>query len=122
MAATRDVLEDLGYGPHLDAEGVELANCPFHALAEEYTELVSGMNLELMAGMLAALGRPGLEACPDPATGGCCVRLRPPPRRARTPARGHKSEVDVTGGQNENGSSSAEADRSTSPEAVRPRR
>ena len=85
-AALGDVLEELGYEPHLDPAGVELANCPFHALAEEYTELVCGMNLELLAGMLATLGHPGLEARPDPAPEGCCVHRGQPRRRAQTHA------------------------------------
>lgn len=80
-AAARDVLEDLGYEPAPGAGGVELANCPFHALAGDYPELVCGMNLELMAGMLVGLGQPGLEACLDPGPGKCCVRLRSRPRR-----------------------------------------
>ena len=82
--AAREALEELGYEPALDGGGVELANCPFHALAEDYSELVCGMNLELMAGMLVGLGHPGLEASPDPAPGKCCVRLRElTPRGAR---------------------------------------
>lgn len=83
ISAAGEVLEELGYEPRFGAAGVELANCPFHALAEDYTELVCGMNLDLMAGLLAGLGHPGLEAFLDPAPGKCCVRLRArPPRRA----------------------------------------
>ena len=87
--AAREVLEELGYEPRPDGGGVELANCPFHALAADYTELVCGMNLELMGGMLAGLGPSGLEACADPVPGKCCVRLRPQRRR------GPKKEVAV---------------------------
>lgn len=78
--AGRELLEELGYEPRAGAGGVELANCPFHALAEDYTELVCGMNLDLTVGMLVGLGHPGLEACLDPAPGRCCVRLRDLPR------------------------------------------
>jgi predicted ArsR family transcriptional regulator len=79
-AAGQGLLEELGYEPRVGAHGVELANCPFHALAEDYTELVCGMNLDLTAGMLVGLGHPGLDACLDPAPGRCCVRLRDLPR------------------------------------------
>ncbi len=87
MGAAREVLEELGYEPRFGTAGVELANCPFHALAEDYTELVCGMNLELMAGVLAGLGHPGLEAGLDPAPGRCCVRLRARPRRRAAQAK-----------------------------------
>lgn len=81
-AAAREVLEELGYEPRPGGAGVELANCPFHALSADYTELVCGMNLTLMEGMVAGLGSSGLEACADPTPGKCCVRLRPQSRRA----------------------------------------
>jgi predicted ArsR family transcriptional regulator len=85
--AAREVLVELGYEPRSEPGGVELANCPFHALAEEYTDLVCGMNLELLGWMLAGLGPAGLEACPDPAAEGCCVRLQSPPRPRSAKAR-----------------------------------
>ena len=65
--ATCRALEDCGYEPHSDSSGVILSNCPFHSLAEEYTELVCGMNLDLIDGMLSCLRRAGLEATLDPA-------------------------------------------------------
>jgi predicted ArsR family transcriptional regulator len=67
LAATTNALTDCGYEPRRDASGMTLVNCPFHALAQEYTELVCGMNLELMNGLVDGL---------DPAPGRCCVRLR----------------------------------------------
>jgi predicted ArsR family transcriptional regulator len=74
--ASTDVLTQCGYEPRPDANGVTLANCPFHALAQEYTELVCGMNLELMNGLVEGLERAPFEACLDPAPGRCCVRLK----------------------------------------------
>jgi predicted ArsR family transcriptional regulator len=68
-------LEDCGYEPRMDAHGVTLVNCPFYSLAREYTDLVCGMNLDLIDGLLSCLERPGLEAKLDPAPGRCCVRL-----------------------------------------------
>jgi predicted ArsR family transcriptional regulator len=69
------VLADLGYEPQSDAAGVKLANCPFHSLAADYTELVCGLNLNLINGLLAELGRPALRAELAPAEGWCCVRI-----------------------------------------------
>ena len=82
LAATTDVLGECGYEPRLDAAGVTLANCPFHALAEEYTDLVCGMNLDLMTGLVDGLDRLDLEARLEPRPGQCCVRLVParPPK------------------------------------------
>jgi predicted ArsR family transcriptional regulator len=69
------VLADLGYEPQSDATGVRLANCPFHSLAADYTELVCGLNLNLINGLLAELGRPALRAELAPDEGWCCVRI-----------------------------------------------
>lgn len=69
-------LAELGYEPRPEAGGVSLANCPFHALAAEYAELVCSMNHALLAGVLDGLGHRGLGAYLEPAEGMCCVRLR----------------------------------------------
>ena len=69
-------LKDSGYEPRLDPAGVTLGNCPFHSLALEYTDLVCGMNLDLIGGLLSGLDRAGLEGTLDPAPGRCCVRLQ----------------------------------------------
>ena len=69
------VLADLGYEPQSDAAGLKLANCPFHSLAADYTELVCGLNLNLINGLLAELGRPALRAELAPEEGWCCVRI-----------------------------------------------
>jgi predicted ArsR family transcriptional regulator len=76
IAAARAALAAHGYEPRRDADGLTLANCPFKALAQDYTELVCGMNLELVGGLLAGLGVTGLEARLDPAPGRCCVTVR----------------------------------------------
>lgn len=73
--ATIRVLADCGYEPRPDANGVTLVNCPFRSLAQEYTELVCGMNLHLIDGLLSYLDRDVFEAVLDPAPGRCCVRL-----------------------------------------------
>jgi predicted ArsR family transcriptional regulator len=76
IAAVRAALAAHGYEPRRDADGLTLANCPFKALAQDYTELVCGMNLELVGGLLAGLGVTDLEARLDPAPGRCCVTVR----------------------------------------------
>ncbi|OZM80315.1 transcriptional regulator [Pseudonocardia sp. MH-G8] len=70
------VLASHGYEPRVEGDAVVLANCPFHALAREHTELVCGMNLHLVAALLDELGRAAsLEAALRPAAGRCCVVL-----------------------------------------------
>jgi predicted ArsR family transcriptional regulator len=65
-------LEALGYEPHERDGVVELLNCPFHALAQEHTALVCGMNLHLVDALLAGSDR---RAVLDPAPGRCCVTV-----------------------------------------------
>jgi predicted ArsR family transcriptional regulator len=69
------VLEACGFEPREDGGAVVLANCPFHALAASHTELVCGMNLHLLEGVLAGAGAEGLAARLAPVEGLCCVRL-----------------------------------------------
>ena len=76
LAAAMGVLVESGYEPRPDGAGLVLANCPFHGLVEEYTDLVCGMNLELLSGLLDGLHHPDLEARLEPTPGLCCVRLR----------------------------------------------
>src|SRR4051812_1577133 len=44
-------LRGQGYAPRVDGPVIRLANCPFHALAEDFPPLVCGMNLALIEGM-----------------------------------------------------------------------
>ncbi len=73
----RGMLAELGYEPRADDGGLILANCPFHALAQDYTEVVCGMNFDLIDGLLAGLELADLRARLDPAPGRCCVTVRP---------------------------------------------
>jgi predicted ArsR family transcriptional regulator len=75
--AVLDVLEEHGFEPRVDGDGIALANCPFHVLAREHTELVCGMNLRLLEGVLAGVTGSGLTASLRPEPGMCCVRLEP---------------------------------------------
>jgi len=81
LAATTRVLSECGYEPRTDGNGVTLANCPFHALAEDFTDLVCGMNLDLMTGLVEGLDSSDLEARLQPTPGQCCVHLQ---RRVRS--------------------------------------
>jgi predicted ArsR family transcriptional regulator len=78
---TRDialqVLEAYGFEPRTEGDSVTLADCPFHTLAQAHTELVCGMNLALLDGLLDGLASPGLTAQLDPTPPYCCVRLEP---------------------------------------------
>jgi predicted ArsR family transcriptional regulator len=75
LDAASAVLSDCGYEPRSDGNDVTLINCPFHALAQDYTDLVCGMNLCLMGGLVDTLEHPSLEAHLEPAPGRCCVLL-----------------------------------------------
>jgi len=71
------VLERHGYEPHLRGDEIVLANCPFHALADQHRDLVCGMNLELLSGVIdGAGGADVLEARLAPQPGYCCVRMK----------------------------------------------
>lgn len=75
--AVVDVLEELGYEPKCDAAGcVELRNCPFDAAVAEATDVVCGLNLRFISGMLTGLeGHPSVHATLDPSPDRCCVTV-----------------------------------------------
>lgn len=71
------VLEDHGYEPVIAADGeIALVNCPFHQLAEQQRDLVCGMNLDFLGGVLDGIGTDHhLTARLQPTPGYCCVRI-----------------------------------------------
>jgi predicted ArsR family transcriptional regulator len=70
------VLTAHGYQPlRIDSE-LHLANCPFHALAQQQTELACGMNHALISGLADALTPHSPGARLDPQPERCCVVLR----------------------------------------------
>ncbi|MCV7257495.1 helix-turn-helix transcriptional regulator [Mycobacterium shimoidei] len=80
-----DSLCGSGYEPARTAAGdIELRNCPFHQLMREYPELVCGLNLELIQGMLEARGERPSRAVLAPREDRCCVVVRAAQRRAKT--------------------------------------
>jgi predicted ArsR family transcriptional regulator len=68
------VLEAQGFEPRAEGDGIALGNCPFRRLARDHPQLVCGMNLHLVDGLLAGLDAP-LRAELAPTPGHCCVRL-----------------------------------------------
>jgi predicted ArsR family transcriptional regulator len=70
-----ELLSDQGYEPQVEDSTITLRNCPFHALAKEHQELVCGMNLEFIKGLIEAGDLPDTAARLNPAPGRCCVSL-----------------------------------------------
>ncbi|MFF0271358.1 helix-turn-helix transcriptional regulator [Kribbella sp. NPDC004536] len=68
------ILEAHGFEPRAGGDGIVLGNCPFRRLAKEHPQLVCGMNLHLVAGLLAGLGA-SFQAELGPNSGNCCVRI-----------------------------------------------
>ncbi len=73
LHAACGVLARLGYEPVVQDGEITLANCPFHALVAEHTDLVCGLNLALLDAVTAEVGPGRLSARLDPAEGRCCV-------------------------------------------------
>ncbi len=75
--ALSEVLREHGFEPREVDGDVVLANCPFHALSQQFTDLVCGMNLDLMKGVRSEVSLEGdvLKPKLDPAEGRCCVRF-----------------------------------------------
>ena len=65
-----------GYAPVAVEDRIELRNCPFHRLADQFPPVVCGMNLALITGLLDGAGLDGEWAAGmDAAPGRCCVTL-----------------------------------------------
>ena len=76
--ATR-ALRVCGFEPHKGTDGdgeVVLRNCPFDSLRSVSRDLICGMNLALIEGLLAGLEVEGVSARLAPRPGMCCVALR----------------------------------------------
>ncbi|AAZ56826.1 transcriptional regulator [Thermobifida fusca YX] len=66
IRAVATLLDQAGFRPRRSAAGIDLHRCPFRELAESAPDIVCGIHLGMMRGVLAELGAP-VEA----------VRLRP---------------------------------------------
>ncbi len=75
IKAITQVLAANGYEPRTSDAGITLANCPFHSLSQDYTDLVCGMNLDLIDGLIHSVGKSTLRAVLTPAPNRCCVTL-----------------------------------------------
>jgi predicted ArsR family transcriptional regulator len=62
-----------GYEPNRSDGVIRLRNCPFHQLAERNRDVVCGMNLALVEGLVTGLGANGWHPVLDPQPGYCCV-------------------------------------------------
>jgi predicted ArsR family transcriptional regulator len=71
-------LRECGYQPREGDGGVvELRNCPFHRLAQDHPELVCGLNLSLVGGIVAGSRRKRARAALEPGPDRCCVVVNP---------------------------------------------
>lgn len=75
LRAVREVLTGQGYEPREADNAIALANCPFHELAQTYTELVCKINLDLVSSLLTAAAPHDARAEFRPTPGQCCVRI-----------------------------------------------
>jgi predicted ArsR family transcriptional regulator len=75
------LLDDQGYEPTEAPRGVvRMRNCPFHEVAQSHPDLVCGMNLAFMEGILEGAAASGVSASLDPQPGRCCVTLAAVPK------------------------------------------
>jgi predicted ArsR family transcriptional regulator len=71
-----DLLSRCGYEPDSRGREIVLLNCPFHSLAQQHRDLVCGMNLDFLTGVLAGLrGTEEFSARLAPEPGHCCVHV-----------------------------------------------
>ncbi|MBA3489184.1 MAG: hypothetical protein H0T78_06485 [Longispora sp.] len=57
-------LHNYGFQPRSDnCEGWVLGNCPFHQLARQHTQLICGLNLQLLRGVADGAGATGTRWC-----------------------------------------------------------
>jgi predicted ArsR family transcriptional regulator len=75
LPAVNAALVDLGFEPRLDGPSATVMdNCPFHQLAQRQPELICGLNVAFVTGLIEGLevdARAVLQPRPDH----CCVRL-----------------------------------------------
>lgn len=67
------VLGGEGYQPAVEGRTVVLTNCPFHRLVDVEREIICGMNLAFVSGIIEGMGVPGVEPSLRPAPDRCCV-------------------------------------------------
>jgi predicted ArsR family transcriptional regulator len=75
LERTVRVLARHGYEPQRSGGRVQLANCPFDRLATDHTELVCGLNLAFIGGVIDGLRVRSVTPELAPHRGRCCVQL-----------------------------------------------
>jgi predicted ArsR family transcriptional regulator len=70
-----NALAATGYEPVCVEGAIRLRNCPFHHLAAQHRDLICGMNVSLVQGMVDALPDDGRTARLDRGATGCCVAI-----------------------------------------------
>lgn len=77
MDIAQRTLSSCGFEPVRSPAGeMLLRNCPFDRLREGCRELICGMNLSLIEGVLEGVGTNDVTATLEPRPGHCCVVLR----------------------------------------------
>lgn len=76
LAVAMSTLGAHGYEPEQTSGEVRLLNCPFHGLVTEHKELVCGMSLAFIEGVVAGLDLKGVRPVLDPMPERCCVALK----------------------------------------------
>src|SRR5512143_1303870 len=77
LRAAAHALGTCGFDPALAPAGqLVLRNCPFASLRAGCRDVVCGMNLALIDGVLGGLGLAGVTAALEPQPDTCCVALR----------------------------------------------
>ena len=71
-------LRGCGYQPSVEPDGdIALRNCPFDRAARAHREIVCGLNLRLLHGLLEGAGDDPDRAALEPRPGYCCVVIHP---------------------------------------------
>jgi predicted ArsR family transcriptional regulator len=70
-------LRNLGYEPAIDGDDVVLRNCPFRRVAQAQPDVICGMNVAFVAGVVTGTQTPALRAVLAPSPERCCVVVAP---------------------------------------------
>lgn len=83
VQAVAGALAEIGYEPRVKKDEILLRNCPFHELSREHTDLVCGMNLELLQALVDGISQDKMKARLAPEPGMCCVKISKKSRSKR---------------------------------------
>ncbi len=74
-ASLESALREHGFEPSVEDDGaLLLRNCPFHRIAREFTDVVCGMNVSFLQGVVTGAAEDRVVTL-DPAPDRCCVRI-----------------------------------------------